>query len=82
MRILVIGAAGRTGRLVVEQAAERGHAVTTLARRAVPGDHATVLGDATDPAVVGPAVTGQDAVMMAVGSSAIVRRAVGVGGAR
>ena len=73
MRILVIGAAGRTGRLLVEQAAERGHAVTALARRPVPGDHATVLGDAADPAVVGPAVAGQDAVVMAVGSSAIVR---------
>jgi uncharacterized protein YbjT (DUF2867 family) len=73
MRILVIGAAGRTGALVVEQALERGPEVTALARRAVPGRHAMVVGDATDPAVLGKAVQGQDAVVMAVGSSAILR---------
>jgi uncharacterized protein len=33
VRIAVIGAAGRTGRLVVEQALERGHEVRALARR-------------------------------------------------
>lgn len=33
MRIAVLGATGRTGRLVVEQAVARGHDVTALARR-------------------------------------------------
>jgi putative NADH-flavin reductase len=73
VRLLVVGAAGRTGRLVVEQAVERGHEVTALARRPVPGAHAEVVGDATDPGVVARAVAGQDAVLMAVGSSAILR---------
>jgi uncharacterized protein YbjT (DUF2867 family) len=76
VRLLVVGAAGRTGRLVVERAAERGHRVTALARRPVPGAHADVVGDATDPDVVARAVAGQDAVLMAVGSSAIVRALV------
>jgi putative NADH-flavin reductase len=73
VRLLVVGAAGRTGRLVVEQAAARGHEVTALARREVPGAHAVVVGDATDPAVLRDAVPGHDAVVMAVGASAIVR---------
>jgi putative NADH-flavin reductase len=73
VRLLVVGAAGRTGRLVVEQGAARGHRVTALARRPVPGAHAVVVGDATDPAVLREAVPGQDAVVMAVGGSAIVR---------
>jgi uncharacterized protein len=33
MQIAVIGAAGRTGRLVVQQALERGHQVLALARQ-------------------------------------------------
>lgn len=33
MKILVIGAAGRTGRHVLEQAVARGHTVTAFARR-------------------------------------------------
>jgi putative NADH-flavin reductase len=78
VRLLVVGAAGRTGRLVVEQAAARGHEVTALARRAVPGPHAVVVGDATDPAVLQEAVPGQDVVLMAVGSSEIVRAMVPV----
>ncbi|MCO1653724.1 NAD(P)-dependent oxidoreductase [Pseudonocardia humida] len=73
MRLLVVGAAGRTGRLVLEQAAARGHEVTALARRPVAGPHAMVVGDATDPTVLPAAVAGQDAVVMAVGGSAIVR---------
>jgi putative NADH-flavin reductase len=78
VRLLVVGAAGRTGALVVEQAVERGHAVTALARRPVPGEHTVVVGDATDPAVLREAVPGQDAVVMAVGASPIVRALVPV----
>lgn len=78
MRILVIGAAGRTGRLVVAQAIERGHLVTALARRperldGVAAPHQIVEGDATNPEIVQQAVRDQDAVLCAVGSSAILR---------
>lgn len=78
MRLLVIGAAGRTGRLVVEQAVGRGHTVTALARRTqrVPDlghPHRVVEGDASDPATVARAADGQDGVLCAVGSSAILR---------
>ncbi|WP_017591709.1 NAD(P)-dependent oxidoreductase [Nocardiopsis potens] len=77
MKILVIGAAGRTGRLVVDQAVGRGHTVTSLARRPLQGPgrapQAEVRGDATDPKVLREALQGQDAVVSAVGSSAILR---------
>ncbi|MPV51242.1 MULTISPECIES: NAD(P)-dependent oxidoreductase [unclassified Pseudactinotalea] len=78
MKILVIGAAGRTGRHVIAEAARRGHAVTTLARpphdlRGTPGVRAHYSGDAADPRALAPALAGQDAVVMAVGASSIVR---------
>jgi putative NADH-flavin reductase len=67
MNVLVIGAAGKTGRLVVERAAAAGHRVTAFVRdrgryAAPPGVH-VVTGDATDPATVSPAMAGQDAVI-------------------
>lgn len=78
MRLLVVGAAGRTGRHVVEHAVARGHAVTTLARpahdlSALQGVTSTVPGDATDPDRVRAAVRNQEAVLMAVASSDILR---------
>lgn len=78
MRILVIAAAGRTGRHVLEQAIGRGHTVTGFARRAhdlagMAGLHAALSGDGTDPDAVRAAVRGQDVVIAAVGSSAITR---------
>jgi putative NADH-flavin reductase len=78
VKILVIAAAGRTGRHVLEQAVARGHTVTAFARRPgnlaeIDGVHAVVAGDATDTGAVRGAVQGQDAVILAVGSSAIVR---------
>ena len=72
MNVLVIGAAGETGKLVVERAAAAGHAVTALVHDA--GDyHApagvvrVVGGDARDAAAVGGAVAGQEAVVDALG---------------
>lgn len=74
MRILVLGASGRTGRLVVEQALGHGHDVTALVRD--PGrlgiEHvrlAVLPGDVTDAVAVKLAVRGQDAVISALGSS-------------
>ena len=37
MRIAIFGAAGRTGRLVCDALAARGHALHPVTRRAVPG---------------------------------------------
>jgi dTDP-4-dehydrorhamnose reductase len=54
VRILVTGAAGMLGRDAVSQLERHGHDVTALSRRAL---------DITDPASVGAAVVGHDAVL-------------------
>lgn len=70
MKVLVIGAAGRTGRAVVEQALAAGHEVTAFVHSAgtdsVPGA-AVRTGDATDAQAVSDVVEGQDAVIDTVG---------------
>lgn len=71
-RVLIIGAGGRTGRLLVAQALERGHAVTALVRPGAkrPFDHPrlrVVEGDVLAPASLDEAVRGQDAVVSALG---------------
>ncbi|GAA3660509.1 SDR family oxidoreductase [Nonomuraea antimicrobica] len=76
MKILVIGAAGRTGRHVVAQGIERGHEITASARhpdqlRDLPGAVGVHHGDAHDLDAVRKAVQGQDAVIAAVGGSLI-----------
>ena len=68
MRMFIAGAAGRTGRILVRQALEREHEVTALvhdaARLLPPHERLTIAaGDARDPAVVGPLVAGQDAII-------------------
>lgn len=71
MRILVFGASGRTGRLVVELAVRRGHDVTAFVRDASKScfpDAVTVRqGDPHDADAVGDALIGQDAVVSALG---------------
>ena len=72
MNVLVFGASGRTGRLVVEQALDKGHAVTAFVRapnRLAPA-HAklrVVVGDAFDAGAVSQAIAGQDAVVTVLG---------------
>ncbi|TDC90910.1 NAD-dependent epimerase/dehydratase family protein [Nonomuraea deserti] len=78
MKLLVIGATGRTGMHVLEQAAARGHEVTAFTRKPELLDGrddllVVVRGDATDPSSVREAVAGQDAVIAAVGGSGIAR---------
>lgn len=71
MKVLVIGAAGGTGKLVVDQGVARGWPMTALSRRPVglPGA-SEVSGDATDPAVIAQALDGgQDAVVLAIGGT-------------
>lgn len=70
MKVLVIGAAGRTGRLVVERAVAAGHQVTAFVRTADGSKQPEVRfieGDATDRAGMDAAVLGQDAVLDTIG---------------
>ncbi|NUW43922.1 NAD(P)-dependent oxidoreductase [Nonomuraea rhodomycinica] len=75
MRITVFGASGRTGWRVVGQALEAGHEVTAvvrdpaaLERHGLRGPRLTVVrADVMDPAAIGPAVAGRDAVVSAIG---------------
>lgn len=70
MKVLVVGAAGKTGRTVVEQAMQAGHQVTAFVHSAegydVPGVEIHA-GDARDAAAMESAVLGQDAVIDTVG---------------
>jgi putative NADH-flavin reductase len=72
MRLLVLGATGRTGAELLVQALTQGHQVTALARdlgRLSVQDervHA-IAGSATDRAVIHAALEGQDAVLCALG---------------
>ena len=72
MRVLVVGATGGSGRAAVDALVDGGHEVTAMARRAgaVFGgrdDVRPVDGDATVAGDVGPAVRGQDAVVVTLG---------------
>jgi putative NADH-flavin reductase len=80
MKLLVIGANGRTGKLVVEQGLNRGHEITAFTRH--PEQLAglegraglnIVRGDGLNLEDVRQSLTGQDAVISAVGSSRIAR---------
>jgi putative NADH-flavin reductase len=71
--LVVLGAAGRTGHLVVEQALAAGHSVTALVRSPQKGTlrHPklrVVVGDATDPTALSRALAGADAVISTLGS--------------
>lgn len=71
MRILVFGASGRTGRLVVEAAVARGHDVTAFVRDAskqwFPDGVRAHQGDPSDADSVEAALIGHDAVISALG---------------
>lgn len=71
--LVVLGAAGRTGRLVVEQALATGHSVTALVRspEKLTLRHPklrVVVGDATDPSALSRALEGAGAVISTLGS--------------
>jgi putative NADH-flavin reductase len=71
MRIVVLGATGRTGRLIVEQALARGHEVAALVRspdKLAGMNHLELLrGDPRDADALTDAMSGQDAVASALG---------------
>jgi nucleoside-diphosphate-sugar epimerase len=79
MKVLVVGASRGTGATLVAELAERGHLVTAYARGAGRDGHAggvdgltddhvrQVAGDVLDPAALGKAMIGQDAVAVTLG---------------
>lgn len=70
MRILLIGATGRTGRHVLAQGIERGHEITPYSRKQTVVDgHKAVTN-------LAEAVGGQDAVICAIGASDLARRLI------
>jgi putative NADH-flavin reductase len=73
MKVLVLGANGGTGRLVVDCAVAEGHEVTVLVRHNSlalrPGVN-VIVGDALKPADVLRAMAQQDAVVECIGGSA------------
>ena len=78
MNVLIIGAAGKTGSMVVERAVAAGHVVTAFVRDATtyraPATVRVVAGDATDQSSVGKAMAGQDAVIDTIGGKAPYRK--------
>jgi uncharacterized protein YbjT (DUF2867 family) len=64
MRVLVTGATGNVGRIVVEQLVAAGVQVRAMTRTPRPGQFPeaveTVAGDLTDPAALAPVLTGVD----------------------
>nr|WSZ98179.1 SDR family oxidoreductase [Streptomyces sp. NBC_00857] len=78
MKLLILGATGPTGRHVVDLAVAAGDTVTVLARRpealkGLAGQVTVIAGDATSQDDVAKAMTGQDAVISALGRSTSVR---------
>jgi len=73
-KILVVGATGGTGRLIVGQALERGQQVTALVRSPEKASELKgaklIVGDVRDEKVLREAVKGQDAVVSALGTPA------------
>jgi putative NADH-flavin reductase len=73
MKILIFGATGGTGTVLVDQALERGHAVTAFVRdrarlKQVHPALRAVVGDVMDPSTLDVAVGGQDAILCALGT--------------
>ncbi|WP_035968588.1 NAD(P)-dependent oxidoreductase [Bradyrhizobium sp. WSM1417] len=71
-KMLVLGATGATGRLIVNQAVARGYDVTVLVRSAEKARDITgaklIVGDARDEAALREALKGRDAVVSALGT--------------
>ncbi len=81
MNLLIFGATGGTGRALVEQALEQGHAVSAFARNpaALPVKHKdlkTVKGDVLDYESVEAAIKEQDAVFSALGTRVLRKNTI------
>jgi uncharacterized protein YbjT (DUF2867 family) len=73
MTVLVVGASGSIGRLVVDEAIRQGHIVRALVRSRgkadqLPREAQVVIGDVTRPDTLSGAVEGVDAVVFTLGS--------------
>jgi len=73
LNVLVVGATGSIGSLVVEEAMRQGHAVRALVRNAskarqLPREVKSVVGDLTRPETLSAAVDGIDAIVFTHGS--------------
>ena len=72
MKILVLGATGATGRLIVSNAAAKGYEVVALVRAKAKASNLAgaelVEGDARDPAALSRAIAGCDAVISSLGT--------------
>ena len=73
MIVLVVGATGSIGRLVVQKALAHGHAVRALVRseakgRHHPADARVVIGEVTRPDTLAAAVDGVDGIVFTIGS--------------
>ncbi len=73
MTVLIVGATGSIGRLVVDEASRQGHTVRALVRgqakaRQLPRDAQVVIGDVTRPDTLAGAVDGVDAIVFTLGS--------------
>jgi len=72
MNVLVFGATGKTGSLVVDQALSQGHQVSVLVRNAAKVKQSGInilLGDATNPADVLQAMPSHDVVIDTIGGT-------------
>jgi uncharacterized protein YbjT (DUF2867 family) len=70
VKLLVLGATGRTGVLFMKKALDQGHQVTALVRRAdatVDPRAQIVGGDVTDATVIATAARGHDAIVSTLG---------------
>jgi putative NADH-flavin reductase len=79
MKLLIVGATGRTGRELVGQGRERGHEVTALVRDpSAAGDFGGGVtisqGDVLDKASLSKAVVGKEVVLSALGNASNRRR--------
>ncbi|HEY8211972.1 MAG TPA: NAD(P)H-binding protein [Myxococcaceae bacterium] len=73
MKLIVFGASGRTGKLIIELAANAHHEVTAFVRSPeklgpVPAGVKVVKGDGHDAAAVEAAMAGQEGALIAVGA--------------
>lgn len=90
MTVLVIGATGSIGHLVVEEAIRQGCTVRALVRnpgkaREVPTEARVVIGDVTRPETLSDAVDGVDAVVFTLasdGAGKVGAESVDYGGVR
>jgi uncharacterized protein YbjT (DUF2867 family) len=69
MTVLVVGATGSIGRLVVEEAIRQGHTVRAPDKaRQLPSEAQVIIGDVTQPGMLAGAVDDIDAVVFTLGS--------------